>query len=126
MAESLINERVDDIPVLLHVLEGMGLPRIINEVCPSHGNWGGLSIGETCSGWIGHILSTADHRLSHVQAWAARHINILSAILGKEVRELDFSDDRICLILKKLSNEEIWNSIESRLNQECFRVYAVL
>lgn len=47
MTGSLINERVDDIPVLLHVLEEMDLSMIIKEVCPPHGNRDGLSIGET-------------------------------------------------------------------------------
>nr|WP_308219125.1 DUF4277 domain-containing protein [Methanoplanus endosymbiosus] len=123
MTKLVTNERVDNIPVLLNTLQTMNLPKIVNDACPTHGNWSGLPIGETCAVWITHLLSQADHRLSHVQKWAGKHIHTLSRFLGMEVRELDFTDDRLAIILEKLSNNEIWEQIESRLNQESLRVY---
>lgn len=123
MAKLVTNERVDDIPVLLNTLQTMNLPKIINKVCPAHGNWSGLQIGETCAVWITHLLSQADHRLSHVQKWAGKHIHTLSLFLGMKVRELDFTDDRLAIILEKLSDDEVWERIESQLNRESLRVY---
>ncbi|UUX92494.1 IS1634 family transposase [Methanoplanus endosymbiosus] len=125
MAKLVTNEMVDDIPILLNTLQIMNLPAIINEICPTHGNWSGLPIGEMCAIWITHIISQADHRLSHVQKWARCHIHTLSLFLGMEVRELDFTDDRLAIILEKLSDDEVWEQIESRLNQESLRIYDI-
>lgn len=118
-----ISERIDDIPVIISILQMMGVAQIINEVIPPHGNWIGLSIGDTSIIWIAHILSQGNHRLSHVQSWAKRRINSLRAILGKPVSAFDFTDDRLYIILEKLYNPEIWDEIESRLNENIIKVY---
>jgi len=61
---SLINERVDDIPVLQAQMQHMGLPSLLDELFPTHGNWQGLSLGWVATIWLTHILSRGDHRLS--------------------------------------------------------------
>ena len=43
--------------------------------------------------------------------------------MGEEVRELDFTDDRLGLCLEKLSEVGIWYKIEERLGVELIRVY---
>lgn len=70
-------ERVDDIPLLLWQQRVMGIPEIIDEVLPRHGNRQGLSIGWTIVGWLTYILSASDHRLSYVEAWAEAHLETL-------------------------------------------------
>ena len=119
-----ITERIDDIPVLMQTLQTMGVSRIIDEICPPHGNWIGLSLGEICSVWIAYILSQGDHRLCKVQSWSNNHAYTLGLLLGKSVSEFDFTDDRLAIALEKLHDVEIWDKIESRLNQEVIRVYS--
>lgn len=65
----ITNERVDDIPLVLTQLEQMGIEQLIDKHFPSHGNWQGLNLGSVVVIWLTHILSQADHRLNHVQAW---------------------------------------------------------
>ena len=105
MAEILTvtSERVDDIPLLVAQQVRMGLPDLLDEYFPTHGNWQGLSLGGLSVGWLTHILSQADHRMNHVQVWAEPRLETLSQCLGQTVRALDFSDDRLGAVLGALS-----------------------
>src|SRR5919204_5313926 len=100
---TVINERVDDIPLLLAHLERMGVQPLLDEYFPTHGNWAGLSLGWVAGIWLSHILSEADHRLNHVQAWAARRVESLSRCTRQTVGALDFSDDHLADVLRVLS-----------------------
>ena len=66
MAETLtiISERVDDLPVLLAQLDRLGVRPLLDEYFPTHGNWGGLSLGWVSVLWLTYILSEGDHRLN--------------------------------------------------------------
>jgi transposase len=75
----ITNERVDDIPLLLAQMERMGIPSLLDQYFPTHGNWQGLSLGWTATVWLAHILSEGDHRLNHVQSWAEKRLETLSA-----------------------------------------------
>lgn len=118
-------ERVDDIPLLLAEEQRMGLAELLNEHFPTHGNWQGLSLGHVVEGWLAYILSAADHRLSYVQGWAAGRLRTLRGSLGEPVRALDFSDDRLEIVLGKLSQDEAWVEFERALNARSLRVYAL-
>jgi len=61
------SERVDDIPLLVAQLDRMGVPPLLDEHFPTHGNGVGLSLGWVTVVWLPHILSEADHRLNHVE-----------------------------------------------------------
>jgi hypothetical protein len=39
------------------------------------------------------------------------------------MRELDFTDDRLTLLLRRLSKSDIWQAIEKELSQNIMRVY---
>lgn len=97
---TLTTERVDDIPLLLAQLQRMGVQELLDEHFPTHGNWQGLSLGEVAVVWLGHILSQADHRLNHVQAWAERHLESIGVSIDKDIRGLDLSDDRLESVLR--------------------------
>lgn len=118
-------ERVDDTPLLVAHQGRMGIPQLLDEIFETHGNWQGLSLGKVVVGWLSHILSEADHRLSHVQSWVASRQETLSACLGQPVRALDFSDDRLALVLRTLSDDGRWSTFEQRLNRNLLRVYAL-
>lgn len=79
---TVIIERVDDIPVLIAKMDRMGSAELLDEHFPTHGNWQGLSLGQTAVGWLTHILSQADHRLNQVQGWAAKRPETLRGCLG--------------------------------------------
>lgn len=122
---TITTERVDDIPLLLAHGERMGVPALLDQHFPTHGNWGGLSLGWTTTGWLAHILSEGDHRMNHVQAWAGKRLKTLSGSMGQVVGGLDFGDDRLANILHTLSDDEQWGAFERTLNGRLLRVYAL-
>jgi transposase len=125
MTETLkiTTERVDDIPLLLAQLDRMGLQPLLDEHFPTHGNWVGLSLGWVTVLWLTHILSEADHRLNHVQPWAAQRLHTLRGATGQPVHPLDLSDDRLAAVLETLSDEARWPAFEGAFTQHLLRVY---
>jgi transposase len=122
---TITTERVDDTPLLLTHQERMGIPQLLDEIYDRHGNWQGLSLGWVVAGWLSHILTEANHRLSYVQPWVEGRQETLSACMGHRVRALDFSDDRLGAVLRALSDDEQWSTFEQRLNRNLLRVYAL-
>jgi len=95
-------ERVDDIPLLWEQLKIMGVIRLFDKHFPPHPNWeGDLTPGEVIACFI---LSHGNHRVSHLEKWAAQHVHLLEALTGKRVRALDFSDDRLADLLKQMGD----------------------
>jgi transposase len=125
MAEILqiISERVDDIPLLLAQLARMGVQPLLDEHFPTHGNWVGLSFGWVTVIWLTHILSEANHRLHHVEPWAAQRLQTLGGCTGQPVHPLDVSDDRLAAVLEALSDDGRWRAFEGALTQQLLRVY---
>jgi transposase len=116
-------ERVDDIPLLVAQMRKMRLAELIDEQFPAHGNWQGLSIGQVVVVWLAYILSEGDHCLNHVESWAVGLLETLSTALGIAVRGLDFSDDRLAVVLDHLSGDDDWEGFEVNLNRCLLRVY---
>ena len=122
-ALTITTERVDDIPVLAANMEKMGVAALVDEHFVPHGNWGGISLGRVCSGWLVHILSEADHRMNHVQPWAEKRCETLRGCFGGAVSARDFTDDRLEIALNALSEDERWAGFETALNRRTVRVY---
>ena len=117
-------ERVDDIPLLLAQMDKMNIATLLNKHFPMHGNWRGLSFGETVIVWLAYILSEGDHRLNSVQGWAAGILMTLSICLKVVgLRELDFSDDRLAIILYSLGQDAPWEAYELDQAGVLIRVY---
>jgi transposase len=116
-------ERVDDLPVIFGLLQQMRIQVIIDNVVIPHGNWQGLSPGWVIAIWLIHILSEHGHIMEPVQAWVRKHLHVLCLLTGQEVRELDFTDDRLALCLFYLHQRETWTSIEAQLGTTLMRVY---
>jgi transposase len=116
-------ETVEDIPLLLAQMRRMGIADKVDEVFPAHGNWAGLSPGLTLVVWLAHLMSRGDHRLNYVRPWVEEHRLTLQGCLGVEVRDLDFTDDRLGLLLTKVSQGEQWAAFEAQLNRDTVRVY---
>src|ERR1700741_4870333 len=116
-------ERIDDIPILLAQLDRMQVGPMVDAYFPTHGNWQGLSLGTVVTVWLTFILSEANHRLSHVQAWAGQGLTLLAGCVGQRVRALDLSDDRLAAVLDYLSEDQAWRDYEQALNRRMLRVY---
>jgi transposase len=120
---SFADERIDDIPLLLAQMDRMGITALLDEHFPAHGNWQGLSLGQIVAVWLSFILSESNHRLSHLQPWAEQRLRMLRAIVGDELRALDFTDDRLGSILDHLADDGRWALFEIGLGQRTIRVY---
>src|SRR5215470_6114396 len=119
----IITERVDDIPLLLEQMQRMGLPGLLDTHFPTHGNWTGLSLGWVSTIWLSSILSRGDHRMVHVEPWVSQRLYTLGATTGQTVTRVDFADDRLEIVLRRLSDDTRWAAFESALNQHTVRVY---
>jgi transposase len=101
----------------------MGLPTLLDTHFPTHGNWTGLSLGWVSTIWLSSMLSRGDHRMVHVEPWVAQRLWTLGVTSGQAVKRIDFTDDRLEIVLRHLSNDTRWAAFESALNQQTVRVY---
>ena len=97
------SERIDNLPLLIYWLKQMHVDVIIDAVLgPPHGNWEGLSYGELALVFVAYVVMCCTHFLSPMQEWTRRHLESLSQAMGKPVREQDFTDDRLGIVLSRL------------------------
>lgn len=116
-------ERLDDIPVIFGHLQKMHIQAIIDGVIETHGNWEGLSPGWLITIWLVHILSEHNHNMDRVREWVAKRLQVLQALTGQALTELDFTDDRLAWCLRELSQSVVWQPIEAQLGAHLIRVY---
>ncbi len=101
----------------------MRLPAIFDQHLGRHGHHQGFSWGWIAAIWLAHILTESNHRKQPVQAWVRQAQASIEKITGQQVRELDFTDDRLTLLLRRLSKPATWHTIEKELGQSIIRVY---
>jgi transposase len=116
-------ERLDDIPVIFGHLQKMHIQAVLDEVIETHGNWQGLSPGWVIMIWLIHILSEHNHNMDRVREWVAKRLQVLRALTGQALTELDFTDDRLAMCLRKLSQSDVWQPIEVQIGGHLVRVY---
>jgi len=116
-------ERVDDIPLLFGFLQQMGIQETLDKFVESHGNRSGLSVGWLITAWLSYIVSESDHRMIHVESWAEKHMETLSALIPQAVDVKDFTDDRLADVLQWLSKDNTWEEVENHLGQHLVQVY---
>src|SRR2546426_6431472 len=116
-------ERIDDFVVLLALMQQMGLPGILDRHIPRHWLQEGLSWGWTASIWLAHIVSQGDHRKVTVREWVRQAHSTLEQVTSLDIRETDFTDDRLTIVLRHLSDETRWHAIEQELGKHLVRVY---
>jgi transposase len=120
---NITTERIDDFPLLLEVMQRLGLPGIIDNHLRRHGLHQGLSWGWIATIWLAHILCQSNPRKQPVQSWVRQAQETIERITGMKVNELDFTDDRLTLLLRRLSQPETWQAIETDLGRSILRVY---
>src|SRR6266704_3160294 len=120
---SVTTERVDDLPLLLSHSEKMGIAELLDAFFQPHGNWEGTSLGLTTTIWLTHLFSEGDHRMNQVQPWAATRLQTLQKCSRQAVRDQEWSDDRLSIVLDALSDDQQWQQFEAALNRQIVRVY---
>lgn len=108
-------ERIDSIPLIISLAKKLNIDVIINKYIQRHGNMLGIGYGELTIGWLAFILTQANHRKSHVEKWSQEHPLTLKAMLSPNIRDKDFSDDRLSNLLKLLNDSDKWHKIEEDL-----------
>jgi len=84
-------------------MKRLGVPDIFDRYLKRHGQQQGLSWGWIATIWLAHILTESNHRKQPVQAWVRQAGETIERITGQKVDELDFTDDRLTLLLRRLS-----------------------
>jgi transposase len=116
-------ERIDDLVLLIGVMMRLNLPAILDRHLRRHGLQQGLSWGWVATIWLAHILSQGDHRKVTVRDWVGQAHETLERVTGLSIRATDFTDDRLTLVLKGLSQPASWQAIEQELGQQTIQVY---
>lgn len=117
-------ERVDDIPLLIAEFKKSDLIALLDECFPDHGNWGGASGGQVIVGFLTYVLSRSDHRLSHVETWAAQRIHTLKCCFNNAALDSkDFTDDKLGSLLDRYADDDKWDVFEPAHNRRLINVY---
>jgi transposase len=120
---TLTTERIDDLVLLIHVMLQVQLPDLLDRHLPRHWLQQGLSWGWVTTLWLAHILTQGDHRKLNVREWVAQAHETLESVTGKDIRDTDFTDDRLTIVLRQLSKPDYWQAIEKDFAQNAVRVY---
>ena len=120
---TVITERIDDVVLLLHVMIKMGLPELLNDHLPRHWKQEGLDWGWVIVVWLAYILSEGDHRKVVVREWVKQQSTMIEQVCGLLLRETDFTDDRLGIVLSELSLASTWQVIETELSRQTIRIY---
>jgi transposase len=119
----LHHERVDDIPLILGLASRLNLPAILDQRLGRHHLHQGLSLGWIATVWITYVLSQADHRKSAVRDWAHTHRVTLERLIGQPLRDAEFTDDRLAILLRRLAPTAVRSDLEDRLWAAMCEVY---
>ena len=119
------NEQVNDVPLIVGLLEDMGVGRHVDKQVVQHASWEGISAGTLLEIWLCYMLTEQDHRLVAVREWASDRREMFNQLLGIELRATDLSDDRLAVVLDKIGYEKIQGQIDREMIKEWVNVYAL-
>ena len=120
---TIATEQANSLPLLLGILTEMGIRDLIDTHLRAHGNWEGASVGTVLSIWLSHILQERDHTMVSVRDWAADHVQTLTTLLERTLRDTDCTDDRLARILTLLGDPATQATLDAALMQRWLRVY---
>lgn len=117
---------LNDIPLLLSLIKKLGVVECVDTHIIEHGNHEGLSSGWLVAIWLCHILHQSTHAKSVVEDWVLKHHSLLERLTGQSIRRVDFEDNRLGRLLRRLSLEPSWLAIEKSLWSNVVDVYEVV
>src|SRR2546426_12320145 len=92
---TITNEQINSLPLLLGIINDMGIRDLIDTHVIPHGNWQGASVGTLVSIWLSCLLQEHDHRLVTVRDWAATRTQTLNPLCALSLRPTDWRDHRL-------------------------------
>jgi len=117
-------ERVDTIPLILAILEKMGVQRVIDGIFIAHGNWSGLSYGQLTVLFVTYLLHSLTHRFSGMEPWLNQHKAVIERATGWRVGEKDATDDRLGRLAEVLGErDEGISECQLRMGQGIISAY---
>lgn len=122
---NVISERVDDVPLIVEVCKQLKLDQIIEKHLGTHGLQQGMNNGNLTIGWLAYMISQADHRMNAVREWSNKIPISLGLLLGSKIRDVEFSDDRLCNLLDRLAKDSSWEAIEADLWGNSIEVFEI-
>ncbi len=120
---ALSSEQINSVPLLLGVIQDMGIGELIDEHVTPHGGWQGASVGTLVSIWLCHILAERDHRLVTVRDWVAERTDTFNALLDMPLRDTDCSDDRLANVLTMVGETATQARLDEAMVERWIRVY---
>ncbi len=119
-------ERVDEIPLLLHWLDQMGVQEKIDSLWKPHGNWEGLSYGQLAKLFLTYVLHALNHRLYQMEPWLAAHQTMIEEITGWQVTSKEATDDRLATLIQALGGDDsIRIEFQQGMGQHLIQAYAL-
>lgn len=119
----IIHQRIDDIPLLLAIMIEMGIPQQIDRQIKPHGHWQGISAGTIITIWLCYILTEHDHRLVAVREWVNQREELFNRLWGIQLRDTDFTDDRLAHCLTLLGDDKHQTALDVALVQDWLTLY---
>src|ERR1700730_633323 len=117
------SEQVNDVPLILGILEELGIRRHIDGQIEQHGSWEGISAGTSVEIWQCYMLTEQDHRLVAVRDWVNDRRQMFKALLGIELRDTDLTDDRLAAVLDKLGYTDSQHQVDRSMLREWVSSY---
>jgi len=111
-------ERVDTIPLIIAILNKMGVQKVIDSIFIPHGNWSGLSYGQLAVLFITYVLHSMTHHFSGVESWANQRRTVIERATGWQLAEKDATDDRLGRLSEVLGeNDEAISGFQLKMGQ---------
>src|SRR5215210_1809921 len=120
---TITSEQINSLPLLLGIMEDMGIRQLIDQHITPHGHWQGISVGTAVTIWLSCLLQERDHRLVLVRDWATARAQTLNTLLDITLRETDCSDDRLANVLTMVGDPVTQAALDAALLQRWVRVY---
>jgi len=105
-------------------MQQMNFPVLLERHLGSHHLHRGLSNGWLATVWLAFLLSQSNHRKVSVQDWAGNHSHTLETLIGEALRPVEFGDDRLSIILRRLYDAD-WAALEGDLWAATCEVYEI-
>jgi transposase len=119
-------ERVDEIPLLLHWLDQMGVQEKIDSLWKPHGNWDGLSYGQLAKLFLTCVLHSLNHSLYKMEPWLAEHQTMIEQITGWQFTSKDATDDRLGTMLQDVGTDDSKRiEFQKDMGQHLIQAYAL-
>ena len=120
---AVTTEQINSVPLLVGVMEQMGLRALLDAHVRPHGAWQGISLSTLVTLWLTHILSERTHTLSTLRDWVAARATTFNTLLDLTLRPTDCTDDRLALVLTQLGDPAIQAALDATMSQQWVRLY---